>query len=199
MASSGAIAGWFASDSYKLLRGCIIAAAQLLDVLKDVFPFAKLHRQAVSLTVALELLLIDAEDEWEQIHNWQDRQRLDHRAAHTAAEVAVGGRAAAHPGWVRAGWEDRGACHRGSANLLSGDPQSGGEAVTDRETSRQLARELGLENSIFPWFDIGVPMPEDTAVPGSYGKSVPVSRVEDLIGIARGANTEYYRDRNDRF
>ena len=68
VASSGAVAGWFASDSYKLLWGCIIAAAQLLDVLKDVFPFAKLHRQAASLTVALELLLIDAEDEWEKIH-----------------------------------------------------------------------------------------------------------------------------------
>jgi len=66
--SSGAIAGWFASDTYKLLWGCIIAAAQLLDVLKDVFPFAKLHKQAASLTVALELLLIDAEDEWEKIH-----------------------------------------------------------------------------------------------------------------------------------
>ena len=68
VASSGAIAGWFASDSYKLLWGCIIAAAQLLDVLKDVFPFAKVHKQAASLTVALELLLIDAEDEWEKIH-----------------------------------------------------------------------------------------------------------------------------------
>ncbi len=68
VASSGAIAGWFASNSYKLLWGCIIAAAQLLDVLKDVFPFAKLHKQAANLTVALELLLIDAEHEWEKIH-----------------------------------------------------------------------------------------------------------------------------------
>jgi hypothetical protein len=68
VASSGAIAGWFASDSYKLFWACVIAAAQLLDVLKDVFPFSKLHKQAASLTVALELLLIDAEDEWEKIH-----------------------------------------------------------------------------------------------------------------------------------
>jgi hypothetical protein len=68
VASSGAIAGWFAFDAYKLLWGCIIAAAQLLDVLKDVFPFAKLHKQAANLTVALEFLLIDAEDEWEKIH-----------------------------------------------------------------------------------------------------------------------------------
>ena len=27
----------------------------------------------------------------------------------------------------------------------------------------------------------------------------PVPRVEDLVGIARGANTEDYRDRTDRF
>jgi hypothetical protein len=68
VASSGAIVGWFAFDAYKFLWGCIIAAAQLLEVLKDVFPFAKLHRQAANLTVAPELLLIDAEDEWEKIH-----------------------------------------------------------------------------------------------------------------------------------
>ena len=68
VASSGAIAAWFATDSYKLLWGCIIAAAQVLDVLKDTFPFAKQHRQAASLTVVLELLLIDAEGDWEKIH-----------------------------------------------------------------------------------------------------------------------------------
>jgi hypothetical protein len=81
VASSGAIAGWFASDSYKLLWGCIIAAAQLLDVLKDVFPFAKLHKQAASITVALELLLIDAEDEWEKIHVGKSRTRISSNGA----------------------------------------------------------------------------------------------------------------------
>jgi hypothetical protein len=68
VASSGAIAGWAASRSYPFVWGSIIAAAQLLDALKDVFPFAKLHKQAAELTVALELLLIEAEDEWEKIH-----------------------------------------------------------------------------------------------------------------------------------
>lgn len=68
IASSGAIAGWAASRAYPMLWGGIIAAAQLLDALKDVFPFARLHRQAASLTVALELLVIDAEDVWEKIH-----------------------------------------------------------------------------------------------------------------------------------
>ena len=32
------------------------------------FPFAQRHRAASHLTVALELLYIDAEDEWESIH-----------------------------------------------------------------------------------------------------------------------------------
>jgi hypothetical protein len=68
VASTGAVAGWFAFDAYKLLWGCIIAAAQLLDALKDVFPFAKLHTQAASLTVALELLMISAENDWQKIH-----------------------------------------------------------------------------------------------------------------------------------
>jgi len=68
VASSGAIAGWAASRSYPFVWGSIIAGAQLLDALKDVFPFAKLHKQAAELTVALELLLIEAEDEWEKIH-----------------------------------------------------------------------------------------------------------------------------------
>ena len=68
IASNGAIAGWFATDRYKIVWGSLIAAAQLLDALKDVFPFAKLHKQAASLTVALELLLIDAEDDWEKIY-----------------------------------------------------------------------------------------------------------------------------------
>ena len=81
IASSGAIAGWFASDRYKLFWGCIIAAAQLLDVLKEIFPFTKLHKQAASLTVALELLLIDAEDEWEKIHigKIEDEAIIDRR------------------------------------------------------------------------------------------------------------------------
>jgi hypothetical protein len=46
----------------------IIAGAQFLDATKHVFPYARLHRSACELTVALELLCIDAEAEWEGIH-----------------------------------------------------------------------------------------------------------------------------------
>lgn len=45
-----------------------IAASQLLDATKHVFPFARQHKAASDLTVALELLCIDAEAEWESIY-----------------------------------------------------------------------------------------------------------------------------------
>ncbi len=54
--------------NYPFIWTGIIASAQILDAIKGVFPFARLHKSAVELTVALELLYIDAEDEWESIY-----------------------------------------------------------------------------------------------------------------------------------
>ncbi len=67
IASSGAIAGWVVWKDYPYVWTAIIAAAQFLDAIKGVFPFAKMHKAASDLTVALEVLCIDAEDEWEGI------------------------------------------------------------------------------------------------------------------------------------
>jgi hypothetical protein len=66
--SSGGIAGWVVWKEYPLVWSGIIAAAQLLDAIKHVFPFAKDHKSASDLTVALELLFIDAQYEWEKIY-----------------------------------------------------------------------------------------------------------------------------------
>lgn len=68
VASSGSIAGWVVFKEYPILWSSIIVAAQLLDALKNVFPFARNHKSASDLTVAMELLWIDAEDEWERIY-----------------------------------------------------------------------------------------------------------------------------------
>lgn len=68
IASSGAIAGWVVFKEYPLLWSAIIAASQALDALKNVFPFARNHKSASDLTVALELIWIDAEEEWESIY-----------------------------------------------------------------------------------------------------------------------------------
>lgn len=68
VASSGSIAGWVIFRDYPLLWSSIIASAQFLDAIKNVFPFAKNHKAASDLTVALELLWIDAEEEWESIY-----------------------------------------------------------------------------------------------------------------------------------
>jgi hypothetical protein len=66
--SGGAIAGWVIWRDWPLLWAGIIAAAQFLDATKHVFPFARMHRSACDLTVALELLCVDAEVEWETIY-----------------------------------------------------------------------------------------------------------------------------------
>ena len=45
--------------------------------------------------------------------------------------------------------------------------------MTDHDTSPKpdrLPASGGLGKSIFPTFDVNVPMPRDTAVPGSYNK-----------------------------
>jgi hypothetical protein len=67
--SSGAIAGWVVWKDWPMLWSGIIAAAQLLDATKHVFPFARLHKAAGEMTVALELLCIDAEAEWAEIES----------------------------------------------------------------------------------------------------------------------------------
>jgi hypothetical protein len=68
VASSGGIAAWVVWRDYPFLWSGVIALAQLLDAVKNVFPFAKEHKAASELTVALELLFIDAQYEWEKIY-----------------------------------------------------------------------------------------------------------------------------------
>ena len=67
-ASSVAIGGWVIWRDYPFLWSSIIVAAQVADALKGVFPFAKMHRSASDLTIAMETICIDAEDEWESIY-----------------------------------------------------------------------------------------------------------------------------------
>ncbi|HEY1254947.1 MAG TPA: hypothetical protein VGF01_09220, partial [Terracidiphilus sp.] len=47
--------------------GAIIAASQLADALKDVFPFAKKHKAACEHSSVLAGLFIDVQLEWENI------------------------------------------------------------------------------------------------------------------------------------
>jgi len=68
VASCGGIGAWVVWKDYPFLWSGIIAAAQFLDAIKGVFPFAKEHKAAGDLTVALELLFIDTQYEWERIY-----------------------------------------------------------------------------------------------------------------------------------
>ena len=67
IASSGGIAGWAVWHEYAFGWGLIIAASQVADALKDVFPFTKKHKAASAHTIVLGSLFIDAQLEWENI------------------------------------------------------------------------------------------------------------------------------------
>jgi hypothetical protein len=67
IASSGSIAAWVIWKEYAFLWAAIIAASQVADALKEVFPFTKRHRAASEHAIALESMFIDAQLEWESV------------------------------------------------------------------------------------------------------------------------------------
>ena len=67
IASCGGIAAWVVWREYAFAWGAIIAASQLADALKDVFPFAKKHKAACEHASMLAGLFIDVQLEWENI------------------------------------------------------------------------------------------------------------------------------------
>jgi hypothetical protein len=67
IASCGGIAAWVIWKEYAFAWGAIIAASQVADALKDVFPFAKKHKAACEHTMKLDNLFIDVQLEWENI------------------------------------------------------------------------------------------------------------------------------------
>jgi hypothetical protein len=71
VASSGAIATWAVVQSYPLVWGAIIAAAQLADVLRDAIPLTGRYKGASALVMSLEALFIEALFEWEAIFSGQ--------------------------------------------------------------------------------------------------------------------------------
>ncbi len=81
IASSGSIAAWALWKEYAFVWGAIIAASQVTDALKDVFPFAKKHKAASAHTIALGSMFIDAQLEWENIFSgrYTDDQIMNRR------------------------------------------------------------------------------------------------------------------------
>ena len=67
VASSGGIAGWVVWRDYAFVWGAIIAASQLADALKEIFPFTRIHRAANQHATMLDSLMIDALLEWENV------------------------------------------------------------------------------------------------------------------------------------
>jgi hypothetical protein len=68
IASSGAIATWAVWKSYPMVWGGVIAATQVADALKGIFPFTARHKAANDLVASLEALLIEVLHEAEAVH-----------------------------------------------------------------------------------------------------------------------------------
>jgi|tagenome__1003787_1003787.scaffolds.fasta_scaffold20084252_2 hypothetical protein len=67
IASSGSIAAWALWKEHAFIWAAIIAASQVADALKDVFPFTKKQKAASVHATALSSMFIDAQLEWENI------------------------------------------------------------------------------------------------------------------------------------
>jgi hypothetical protein len=67
IASSGGIAAWAIWREHAFVWGTIIAASQVADALKEVFPFTKTHKAASEHAITLDSIFIDAQSEWESI------------------------------------------------------------------------------------------------------------------------------------
>ena len=69
IASCGGIAAWVIWKEYAFVWGAIIAASQVADALKEVFPFAKKHKAASVYSMTIDNLFNDVQLEWENIYS----------------------------------------------------------------------------------------------------------------------------------
>ena len=65
--SVSALGTWAAVQSYPMVWGGIIAAAQVADALQNAIPFAARFRGTTALCSTLDALFIDCQMEWEDI------------------------------------------------------------------------------------------------------------------------------------
>src|SRR3984893_19524878 len=61
IASSGSIAAWALWKEHAFVWGAIIAASQVADALREVFPFNKKHKAASAHTITLGSIFIGAQ------------------------------------------------------------------------------------------------------------------------------------------
>jgi hypothetical protein len=81
IASSGGIAAWALWKEYAFWWAAVIAASQVVDALRDVFPFTRRHKAASEHTITLDSIFIDAQLEWENIFSgrYTDEQTMNRR------------------------------------------------------------------------------------------------------------------------
>lgn len=71
VASAGSIGAWAVWKKYAFIWGSLIAASQVTEALKDVFPFYKRRRALSQWSKTLNRLFIDSQKIWEEIADGQ--------------------------------------------------------------------------------------------------------------------------------
>ena len=73
------VAAWAVWKQYAFVWGAIIAASQVADALKDVFPFTRQHKAASELAMKLDSLFIDVQLEWESAfsHRYSEDEMVE--------------------------------------------------------------------------------------------------------------------------
>lgn len=83
IASAGGIAAWAVWKQYAYLWACIIAASQVADALKNVFPFYKRRGALSKWSRTLNKLFVEAQRDWDAISGGEctnaQIRRLSHR------------------------------------------------------------------------------------------------------------------------
>lgn len=67
VASAGGIAAWAVWRQYAYIWACFIAGSQVVDALKNVFPFYKRRDSLSKWSRALNRLFVEAQRDWEEV------------------------------------------------------------------------------------------------------------------------------------
>ena len=77
--SSSSIGGWAIWDECSLIWGCVIAASQVVNIIRGFLPFQKRAKEIGSFNTEMEKLALDAESQWFSVFEGEltDREIFD--------------------------------------------------------------------------------------------------------------------------
>lgn len=144
--------------------GAIIAASQVADALRDVFPFTKKHKAASAHTVKLDSIFIDAQLEWENIFSgrFTDEQIVNRR--HKLMKVRHEAERSSFPDGLAA-QSSLFAQAQGEPRPISRQPMVYADFMSEVGEKFGVVVADSYKSLIMPSVTIHIPIPPGAAVP----------------------------------